>query len=232
MNNKHDELITAAEKTHVFSQKHEQKMAAIFEAARQTENITKGDSTGFPKKKSKTIIKRVCLIAAVIVVLSTVATASFWDDLRYWITEHFDVFAEMDANDHQNVVIEEFFMIDYELPEDWESCWVPEYLPNGYDFDSISGSSSFKTIYYSNSYGELLELYQHHGVSDLQQDIEGNAKNVQIGHSTGYYVEKQIGETVIGTLLWNTEDTSYKISGVITLDEMVKTAESLVLIEQ
>ena len=232
MNNKHDELITAAEKTHVFSQKHEQKMAAIFEAARQTENITKGDSTGFPKKKSKTIIKRVCLIAAVIVVLSTVASASFWDDLRYWITEHFGVFAEMDANDHQNVVIEEFFMIDYELPEDWESCWVPRYYPEGYSFDSTIDGTTYKIINFKNSSFEVLELYQHHGVSDFQQDIEGNAKNVQIGHSTGYYVEKQIGETVIGTLLWNTEDTSYKICGNISLDEMVKTAESLVLIEQ
>lgn len=232
MNNKHDELITAAEKTHVFSQKHEQKMAAIFEAARQTENITKGDSTGFPKKKSKTIIKRVCLIAAVIVVLSTVATASFWDDLRYWITEHFDVFSEMDTNENQNVVIEEFFMIDYELPEDWESCWVPEYLPNGYEFSYADGYSSTKILQYQNTDLETLEIYQHEGPNDFQQDTEGNAKNVQIGHSTGYYVEKQIGETVIGTLLWNTEDTSYKISGVITLDEMAKTAESLVLIEQ
>ena len=48
MNNKNDELFTATEETHVFSQEHEQKMAALFEAARKSENITKGDSTGFP----------------------------------------------------------------------------------------------------------------------------------------------------------------------------------------
>ena len=232
MNNKHDELFTATEEPHVFSQEHEQKMAALFEAARKSENTTKGDSTGFPHKKSNTIIKKVCLIAAVIVVLSTVASASFWDDLRYWIHENFGIFSEMDSGGNRNVVIEDYFVIDYDLPEDWGSCWVPEYLPKGYEFLVADGYSSTKILQYQNSSSELVEIYQHDGPSDFQQDTEGDAKNVQIGHSTGYYLEKQVGDTIIGTLLWNTEDISFIISGVISLDEMVMIAESMVLIEQ
>lgn len=106
---------------------------------------------------------------------------------------------------------------------DIDQYYYPTHLPEGFNYDSSQAAGDVVILSFSNS-GAIMVFTQGSTGTIYHVDTEdAETKEVPIGNTSGYLIEKNDGIT----LFWNDEDTDFMINGNIEPNELIKIAESL-----
>lgn len=202
------------EEDHQFSEAHQKQMQSLFRSQRK-------------KRASKRILTRTLLAAAVCTLLvgSAVAT-SFWDEIRSFIIQQYDGYIE--ARNVPDMVPYEVSMEN--IPEEWTEFWWPKYMTEGYEFAEGKELFPSKKLYFSDGTNELiLESWKaNHG---SRFDSEGSGDTVYIDGFAATTLVKEMDGIPQNYIAWSNGETNFELVGVLTFEELVMIAESLVWIE-
>lgn len=106
---------------------------------------------------------------------------------------------------------------------DIDQYHYPAYLPEGYNYDSSQAAGDVVILSFSNSKYIIIFTQGSTGSVYHLDTEDGETKEVPIGNTSGYLIEKNDGMT----LFWNDDDTDFIINGNIEPNELIKIAESL-----
>jgi hypothetical protein len=111
--------------------------------------------------------------------------------------------------------------------QDWESYYIPEYLPEGYFFSQASGRGLIKILEYTDGVNQIV-ITQGRKVSDFQLDTEdAEVKELTVDGKKGLLIIKD-DRTM---LYWYNDDFSFTITGHISEEEIIKIFENMKKIE-
>lgn len=114
----------------------------------------------------------------------------------------------------------------------WENAYAPTYIPEGYQIHNISNSGSMKFIEYLNESNNMISQpivfmqmpTDSKGVVDTE---DAKVTNIKIQDYDGIIIEKNKRVTII----WHNDEYLFDLSGYEDKSEMLKMAESVLLLE-
>jgi hypothetical protein len=112
--------------------------------------------------------------------------------------------------------------------QDWESYYIPEYLPEGYFFESSEAIGSLKVLKYTNEENHIIFTQANNG-TDIQLDTEDAVvEEVNLDGKEGMIITE--GDRVM--LFWYNEEASFTLIGHEDKEEILKAAESVEKVEE
>ena len=106
----------------------------------------------------------------------------------------------------------------------WDSYYVPEYIPGGYTYSNSENFGEIKIVFYSDAKGKEIQFSQTPVNPEYQIDTEEAVVTEEtVNGEKGILVEKE----GLSTLIWTTGEKTFHIIGEIERDEIMKMAESL-----
>jgi hypothetical protein len=106
---------------------------------------------------------------------------------------------------------------------DWENYYQPNYMPEGYFFESAKAIGTLKVLKYTDGENQIT-LTQANTGTDFQLDTENAILNeIYIDGNPGQLIIKE--DKII--LFWYNQEASFNIIGHVDKDEIVTIAESM-----
>ncbi len=99
------------------------------------------------------------------------------------------------------------------------------YIPEGFEIIEEANNDNIYIIRYANQKNEIIHFEQYTGSVSLTIDNEESEFEKTIISGVECYTTIKNGVNII---VFNTENYGYKISSVISMDELIKMAESLI----
>lgn len=193
---------------HKFSKEFEDKIKEIFKLF------------DAPSRKSK-VIKRVILIAAIIVLLIIFAIGAVAvRDLVY------ELFLKHEE-DHANGVFVSVLQDDgtyLTLRGKLSIIYEPSFLPKGYREKERLTDELGNTIIYTNSEQDLITLYQETIMLAFQLDTEDTDYTTTEIHGITYYIMEKDGSA---NITWIQDGYVFRLLCQLSIDESLKIAQSL-----
>lgn len=178
------------------------------------------------KRYYKNRWKRFSSIAAVfLVILFSVAAVSI-SSVQGFRAKIYNWFFSENTNYVDINILDEEGSIELDkVHGSWDYVYVPTYIPSGYSMVETKSSPLSISIIFKNSDNEELFFIQENYVSKkVVADNEiSEFSEMQIGSIKGYYIKNEYGNS----LSWHNNDYTFSLSGIIELDEMIKTAENV-----
>lgn len=199
----------ALEEQYSFSQEFLQKMERLIKSRKRIEAVRKTIS-GIGKTAAVLIIATVLLFGTMMAVSPSVraAVASF---ITEWYSDHLAV----------------YFRATPEAQDGY--TWRPQYVPMGYTEREEKRAGHIANVFYQNtSRNELVFTYiPRTGSFTIGADNEGKTqKTIKIGGNKAILLETNItGER--SSILWETEEAGFEVSGAIDTIELIRMAESV-----
>lgn len=107
--------------------------------------------------------------------------------------------------------------------------WLLEYIPDGYSQSKYEILGSFTNIEFTNSQGEILRYYflPDTGSTNISVDNENHKiENAQILHNDAFFITA-LNDGLDNGIIWHMEDHIFYLWGQLSLEELVKIAESV-----
>lgn len=106
---------------------------------------------------------------------------------------------------------------------DWDNYYQPNYMPEGYFFESSKAIGSLKVLKYTDGENQIT-LTQANTGTDFQLDTENAILNeIYIDGNPGQLIIKE--DKII--LFWYNQEASFNIIGHVDKDEIITIAESM-----
>lgn len=201
-------LADAARHTHRFSPQYRRELRRMFH----------------PNSGVRRVSRRIwaAVLAAVLLVGSVTATA-FWSELQSFFQVTFPRY--MGLQSEAPVQPTQDF---YDLPDDWESVWLPEKLPEGYVFQSTSTLGHTQKIMFSSADGNTLEFCQSRNGSFVFDDSEGVVvPNLFVSSFSAYAFEKEVDGQTTRLIEWNNGTVSFMLRGSLSFESLIEIGENL-----
>ncbi|MDW7662683.1 MAG: DUF4367 domain-containing protein [Bacillota bacterium] len=164
--------------------------------------------------------KRVAIFFAIAVVgifVTTMSVEAFRIKLFNIVTEVTEKYTKVSIVETENGL---------ESQIDWESYYLPEYIPERYTYSKSENFGDIKIVFYSDAKGKEIQFSQTPVNPEYQIDTEeAIVADVTVNGEKGILVEKE----ELLTLIWTTDEKTFHIIGEINKDEIIKMAESLKL---
>ncbi len=174
------------------------------------------------KKKLLTRIKRFSKRAAIILLVLFTAMSAVVFSVEAVRIRVFNFF--MEKNENYTEVRIDVENSDSLTPKlDWESYYSPEYMPEGYFFETSAGGGAIKVLKYTDGENQIIITQARNG-TDLQLDTEdAEVKEVAIDGNKGQLIIK--GNEIM--LFWYNDEVSFNINGQVSVEEIIKISESM-----
>ena len=118
--------------------------------------------------------------------------------------------------------------IDYSQFPETPGMHLPSYMPDGYTLGKIETSGSFYLVTYENEGGDLIILQGLTSGSSVGIDSEdAYHEQLFVNDELAYYYFKND----YSTLLFGYKEDKFLLSGLISMDEIIRMAESMEYIE-
>lgn len=169
------------------------------------------------KKKTKKILFRVASILLVLIIglsiipISVEGRKSSVAELivNYISTE----FLAVGSNDKDNLLLS------------YEGHYVPTWIPDGYEVESVTNKTDKKEIIFVNSQGNIITFNEQETETKINIDNENfkNAKNIEINGYKGLFSEND----GINTIVLVTDDSTLYISSDDTVLDLIGFAKKI-----
>ena len=190
------------------------------------------DSRDRRKQKISYRIRRYMKTAATVVLIVTLAFAMLVVSVEALRNEVFNlIFQSNDA--YTKVIPVETITpgrdVVEKLPSDWKDVYYPAYLPEDYEFVEAETASSAKTLAFQNEAADVLLLTQEPwDEAEILIDTQSTDSGETFIHGSDAFWTSKNGET---TLMWSQYGTMFMLYGPVDLDEIIKVAENLLLVQ-
>lgn len=116
-----------------------------------------------------------------------------------------------------------------EVMNDWDSYFVPEFIPEGYTLTNSERFGDIKILFYTNITGQEIQFSQTPLNPEYQVDTENaHVTDVTINDEKGILVDKD----GLMTMIWTSDAHTFHIIGEIDRAEIIKMAESIKYIKK
>jgi len=167
----------------------------------------------------KNITNKAAIIFLVVAISMTVLTVSV-DAFRARV---FNLIIESTER-YLGIKVEEDKSIEDNSYNEIKGYYVPGYIPEGFELDSIEEFGKTVIITFTNENSQKILFDQSPNGTSYQLDSEDAVKeDVEINGEEGIALIK--GDFI--ALFWNNEESSFYVLSDIELEEMIKMAESL-----
>ena len=197
---------------HQFSPGFEQKMQLLF--AREEKS-----------RRLSTFKKRAVQIAAAILIFIllsglTILSVEAW---RVRVLNYI-----IDINEKYTGFLIDDVSIDRSQFPETPGMHLPSYIPDGYTLEKIETSGSFYVVTYENEGGDLIQLKRLPSGSSVGIDSEdAYHEQLLVNDELAYYYFKND----YSTLLFGYKENKFLLLGLISMDEIIRMAESMEYIE-
>lgn len=107
-----------------------------------------------------------------------------------------------------------------------EGYYVPDYIPEGFELDSVEGSSRSGIMTYINQKGQIL-IFDQHSNSNTKYQLDSEdalVEDITINGAKGILIEK--GNSA--TIFWNNDEFGFTLLAEdVQVDELLRMAESV-----
>lgn len=179
-----------------------------------------------PFKNSKPAYFRILKAVACVILVIAFVSAILWQVpgvmayVQRLIVEHFPTYDKFDIVERDS---------DEEL-----GLWLPEYLPEGYELDTIDELGSITGInYIRNGRMDLFIEYQQMNGGSFVADNEHQIVESTVINDRPAIVYRSTSQEWCSYVLWTDEENNilFKVFGYIDTDELIKIAESLIMVQ-
>lgn len=166
-------------------------------------------------RKTGKVMSRIAAVIAVLVIVTGVAIVSS-DALRIRFLNLFHSSSEIST---------EIEITDKELPKAQEAIVEPKYLPGGYELVETSSYPGMFISYFQNKKSEKFEIEQIDINTEISLNTELiNYREIKIGGKDAYVTVEQD----MNNLQFYSNEYAFFIYGDLSIDEMIRIAESIV----
>lgn len=162
--------------------------------------------------------KRVAIFFAIAMVgifVTTMSVEAFRIKLFNIVTEVTEKYTKVSIVETENGL---------ESQIDWESYYLPEYIPERYTYSKSENFGDIKIVFYSDAKGKEIQFSQTPVNPEYQIDTEeAIVADVTVNGEKAILVEKE----GLLTLIWTTDEKTFHIIGELERDEIIKMAENL-----
>lgn len=179
------------------------------------------------KRNSKysSTIKKGISKAAIIFLIIAISVAVLTVSVDAFRVRVFNLIIE-NTEKYLGIKIEEEGQGKDNLFEDIKGYYIPGYIPEGFEMDTIENPGDIVIITYKNQNNNYLKFNQSSNESSFQLDSEDAViEEVNINGIEGITIAKE--DFII--LYWNDKESSFYILSNIELEELIKMAKSLEL---
>ncbi|SDO01351.1 DUF4367 domain-containing protein [Acetanaerobacterium elongatum] len=192
-----------------FSQGFLERMERLIKRHRRSESVRKA-VRGIGKTAAGLIIVTALLFGMLVAVSPSIraAVASF---ITEWYSDHLAVYFRSNPEAEDRYI------------------WRPQYLPKGYAEREEKRAGHIANVFYQDKAGnELVFTYiPRTGSFTVGADNEGKTqKDIKINGNKAILLET-VTKDERSSILWETEEAGFEISGVLNTNELIKMAESV-----
>jgi hypothetical protein len=188
--------------------------------------FTKRMELYFKKSKQKyhsvRIRKIILKVVAAVVVLLIVSTTIVFsvDALRVPVLNFFNDINKTSATIHVNDAKVNYDAFSNQI----KGLYLPNCIPEDYTVKSINGLTEFYTVTFENPDGSMIRLVKLSEGDAVGVDSENaNAKQITVNNEPAEFYNKDGTDT----LVFKYDKKAFTLTGIISIDESVRIAESL-----
>ncbi len=197
---------------HQFSAGFERKMQLLF--AREEKS-----------KRLATFKKRALQVAAAILIFILLSGLTILS-VEAWRVRVLNFIIE--TNERYTSFLIDDGSIDHSQFPETPGMHLPSYIPDGYTLEKIETSGSFYVVTYENEGGDLIQLKRLPSGSSVGIDSEdAYHEQLLVNDELAYYYFKND----YSTLLFGYKENKFLLLGLISMDEIIRMAESMEYIE-
>ena len=197
---------------HQFSPGFEQKMQLLF--AREEKS-----------RRLSTFKKRAVQIAAAILIFILLSGLTILS-VEAWRVRVLNYIIDINEK-YTGFLIDDGSIDQSQFPET-PGMHLPSYIPDGYTLEKIETSGSFYVVTYENEGGDLIQLKRLPSGSSVGIDSEdAYHEQLLVNDELAYYYFKND----YSTLLFGYKENKFLLLGLISMDEIIRMAESMEYIE-
>jgi len=191
-------------RVYIFSQMHESRMQRLFAIENRKEKL--GNFVNWSKK-----------IAAVLVIAVTIffCALMFVPEVRATVTgtiiEWYEKFVRFTSN----------------VPETEKTGYEPMYIPAGFIEIVRDEGDMTTTIIYSNEDGTIIVFLHGRESGSTAVDIENSEHDIILSKGIEYHLLIPVEDKMESTIVWTMEGQRYTITSVVSIDELLRIADSV-----
>ncbi len=181
------------------------------------------------KPRRRLSIGRYILAAIIIALTLASATGAFWSEITAFLQTIYVQYIDFGLKPDQNPALSQAIP---DALNAWPEYWYPDYMTEGYSFSTKNEQNHLKNMVFTSGSGESIDFSQAPGELLVGNDVEGNlTPNLSVGNFEAFALERSIEGSVLNTLAWSDNVTSFLLVGPLPLEELVKIAEHIIFIE-
>lgn len=201
---------------HTFSDAYQRKMDLLYRNGRGAKR---------PVRWKKRLL---ATIVAAALLVSTVTAGAFWKEISVFFESLYSQYTDLAAVRQPAPSMP---ILDKSL-DNWDSYWYPFYLPSGFCFQSAHERSRVRSIVFEAEANGRLYFEQMPAAFVVGNDTEGTpVDGISVGDFETFAFKKEIDGSVTRILIWSDGNTSFRLTGFISFDELVGVAEQIIYIE-
>ncbi|MHB8063751.1 MAG: DUF4367 domain-containing protein, partial [Ruminiclostridium sp.] len=117
-----------------------------------------------------------------------------------------------------------------QIPSDWQSIYLPTYIPKGFSFSSASGAGNIKRIFYINKDTKQTIDFSYCliSTSTFSFDTENSdtSKIVLLGNE-GYISEKEINGEIRTSIIWRDDTMVFTLISPLEKQTAIKFVKNI-----
>ena len=103
----------------------------------------------------------------------------------------------------------------FDIPSEWLASYYPTYIPEGYELDSVLGTSDSSEASFKNEEGHVIGFYENSSYAKMHIDTEDAEVNVTLMQGKQVTVISKNGTT---TFVWIEQNRYYVLQGEGTIE--------------